>query len=172
MRQVILTDTKGNQTGLSEIMQAHTGEGKLHRAFSVYIFRKQGTEILMQKRSSKKMLFPLLWANTCCSHPFPDEAMMDAAQRRLQEECGLTCDLKVAGTLVYRAEDPEGRGVEHEHVTLLRGDDPVSEPKPDSEEIEEIKWMPVEDLLTDMEEHPKKYAPWFHLGLQKLLLIL
>ncbi len=181
MREVVLTDAKGNRTGLSEIVEAHTGKGKLHKAFSVYIFRNKGTEILIQQRSSEKMLFPLIWANTCCSHPFPEEDVIAAGQRRLNEECGLECALQESGTLVYRAEDPSGNGIEHEHVTLLRGDiddqsacQPESagrrlEPDPDPEEIAEMRWILLEELLTEMENHPDHYAPWFHLGLKQLL---
>jgi isopentenyl-diphosphate delta-isomerase len=170
MREVILTDTQGNPTGLAEILDAHTGEGKLHKAFSVYIFRNNGEEILVQQRSSKKMLFPLIWANTCCSHPFPGEEPLKAGKRRLQEECGMTCDLKEVGTLVYRAKDPNGNGVEHEHVTLLTGtvDEEVCI-SPNPEEIEEIQWMKVADIIEEMNETPEKYAPWFHLGLKQLL---
>lgn len=169
MREVILTDALGNKTGLAEIVEAHMGEGKLHKAFSVYVFRNEGKEILIQKRSSGKMLFPLIWANTCCSHPFPEEGAHEAGTRRLKEECGIECELEEAGTLLYRAEDPEGRGVEHEHVTLLVGNmEGDAQLKPDPEEIAEIKWISVDAVLSDMEKDPDAYAPWFRLGLTQL----
>jgi isopentenyl-diphosphate delta-isomerase len=172
MREVVLTDTQGNETGLAEIVDAHTGEGKLHRAFSIYVFRNDRKEVLIQQRSADKMLFPLIWANTCCSHPFPGEAMLEAGKRRLQEECGIECALEEAGSLVYRAEDPNGRGVEHEHVTLLTGNLDEDAPLlPNPEEIAEIKWMNTEKVLSEMKEHPETYAPWFHLGLTQLLAV-
>ena len=40
----------------------------LHRAFSVLLFDPAG-KLLLQQRSKSKLTFPLLWANTCCSHP-------------------------------------------------------------------------------------------------------
>ena len=170
MRNVVLTDRQGKETGHADIVDAHTGERKLPTAFSVYVFRNNGKEILMQKRSSKKMLFPLLWANTCCSHPLPGEGILEAGKRRLREECGIECSLREAGTLVYRAEDPGGRGVEHEHVTLFRGDvDGNQDTKPDPDEIAETKWTPVEKVLADMKRNPDAYAPWFTLGLRQLL---
>ena len=42
--------------------------GPPHRAFSVFLFDEQW-RLLLQKRCSDKILFPLHWANTCCSHP-------------------------------------------------------------------------------------------------------
>ncbi|PIR51197.1 isopentenyl-diphosphate delta-isomerase [Candidatus Peregrinibacteria bacterium CG10_big_fil_rev_8_21_14_0_10_49_24] len=170
MREVILTDSQGNDIGLAEIIDAHTGEGKLHKAFSVYIFGTNGNEILIQQRSGKKMLFPLVWANTCCSHPFPGEGAQEAGMRRLQEECGLSCTLEEAGTLIYKAQDPNGNGVEHEHVTLLKGYmDSQTVPNPHPDEIEDIRWINVDDVLREMADTPEKYAPWFHLGLKQLL---
>lgn len=43
-------------------------KGLLHRAFSCFIFDDMG-KLLLQKRAKEKITFPLLWTNTCCSHP-------------------------------------------------------------------------------------------------------
>lgn len=168
---VILTDESGQKTGTMEIVAAHTAPGHLHKAFSIYVFRNGGREILVQKRSAKKMLWPLILANTCCSHPREDESPLEAGARRLSEECGFTCPLAESGSFVYRAEDP-GRGVEHEHVTMLISDldddqKPILNPNPD--EIAAMKWILVEELKREMAKHPEHYAPWFHLGLKKTL---
>ncbi len=169
-RTVTLTDAQGNALGLADIIDAHTGEGKLHRAFSVYVFRKDRQEILIQKRSSKKMLWPGIWANTCCSHPFENEGSSEAGQRRLREELGFEAPLKEEGTLVYRALDPFGKGVEHEHVTLLVSDAGENiEVVPNPDEVAEYAWRNVEELQNEMAEHPDHFAPWFHLGLTQLL---
>jgi isopentenyl-diphosphate delta-isomerase len=115
------------------------------------------------------MLWPLLWANTCCSHPREGETIPEAATRRLQEELGFTCPLQEHSTYVYRAEDP-GRGVEHEHVTIVIGEaDKDVAPHPDPAEIAEWKWVPVAGLRTDMERHPEDFAPWFPIGLHTIL---
>jgi isopentenyl-diphosphate Delta-isomerase len=168
-RTVILVDEENRPIGIEELMTAHSGEGKLHRAFSTYVFRSFGKEILMQKRSGKKMLWPGFWANTCCSHPMENESPEDAGKRRLQEELGFTCDLRTVCSYVYRAEDPQGRGVEHEHVTVLLGlvDDTVK-PMPNAEEVEEIEWMPVTVLRKEMRLDPQKFAPWFHIGMNAI----
>ena len=116
------------------------------------------------------MLWPHIWANTACSHPFENESPIEAGTRRLKQEMGITCSLKEAGDLVYRAEDPEGRGVEHEHVTLLVGDvDETIEVYSDVDEVEEWEWVDVEELQRNMKENPDLYAPWFHLGLPIVL---
>jgi isopentenyl-diphosphate Delta-isomerase len=170
MREVVLTDDLGNATGTTDIQDAHTGAGRLHLAFSVYIFRDERKELLMQQRTTEKF-FGLLWANTCCSHPNPDEPILAAGKRRLKEECGIEdLDLKKEGSLVYKAHDPEEKGVEHEFDVLLTADihgDIALQPNPI--EIADMRWEKVETIVQEMKENPKKYAPWFLLGLKKLV---
>jgi isopentenyl-diphosphate delta-isomerase len=91
MEQVILVDELDNEIGTKEKMQAHK-EALLHRAFSVFIFNKKG-ELLLQRRALNKYHSPGLWTNTCCSHPRPNEILMNAVKRRLVEEMGFDCDL-------------------------------------------------------------------------------
>lgn len=168
-KSVILCANNGKPIGTANILGAHT-KGLLHLAFSAYLFRKDRKEILIQKRSRKKMLWPDVWANTCCSHPQSDTDLIKFAEKRLQEEFGFTHPLKEAGAFIYRSEDPAGRGIEHEYDILLIGDATEEiHPDPDPNEIAEWKWIAVDALQKDMQEHPESYAPWFHEGLKKVL---
>ena len=118
------------------------------------------------------MLWPIIWANTCCSHHVDDETPSDAGMRRLKEEMGFTCMLTEGSSFVYREEDPSHNGVEHEHVTILIGDvGDVEDVRvvPDPDEVAEYEWVNIEALLLGMKKDPHEYAPWFHLGLQKIL---
>ena len=72
----------------------------LHRAFSLFVFNSKN-ELMLQQRSESKITFPLVWTNTCCSHPLykPDEMEGDpadgaigvrrAAQRKAEQELGI-----------------------------------------------------------------------------------
>ncbi len=169
-RTVIATDESGNDLGDIGLLAAHTGTGMLHKAFSVYVFSENGKELLIQKRSDKKMLWPLIWANTCCSHPHREETSEKAGQRRLQEELGFTVSLSEGLSFVYRALDPSGKGVEHEYDTILTAKmakNIVVQPNPD--EVAEWKWIDLQSLQADMQEKKDLYAPWFHLGLPKAI---
>jgi isopentenyl-diphosphate delta-isomerase len=168
METVILTDEAGRPLGLADRLEAHTGRGQLHRAFSVYVFAPGRQDILIQRRSAGKLLWPLIWANTCCSHPRQGETALQAGTRRCQEEMGFACPLTEGPAFVYRAEDPGGRGVEHEHVTLLVGEarpDVVANPA----EVAEWRWVCVAELRQEMAHAPDQFAPWFHRGLEILL---
>jgi isopentenyl-diphosphate delta-isomerase len=162
MRAVVVCDREGNPVGTADVLEVHQGAGVLHKAFSVFVFRKAGTELLLQQRSVYKKLFPLRWANTCCSHPAPaDESLADAARRRLHEELGFSVDLKEAGAFVYRAQDPESGWTEHEHDTVLIGhaNDALTL-RPDPAEIADWRWTSVDDLQRDLRDHADIYAPW------------
>ena len=52
--KVILVDVNDNQIGLMPKLEAHE-KGVLHRAFSVFIFNKNG-DLMLQKRSLSKYL--------------------------------------------------------------------------------------------------------------------
>ncbi len=169
-KTVILVDDQGNTIGTADILEAHTGSGKLHKAFSIFIFHESEPTILIQRRAQGKMLWPGIWANTCCSHPQQDETALQAGTRRLQEEMGFTCPLSEYDSFVYRAEDPSGRGVEHEHDTILvgkMGDGTIINANP--EEVMEWKWMDIDELMSDMLKNPDTYAPWFHIAMKRFM---
>lgn len=162
MSLVILTNQKGKSIGTADRSIAHRGDGQLHLAFSIFIFKKN--DVLLQKRASHK-LFGNLWTNTCCSHPQPSEITTVAAHRRLQEEFGFACDLKECGSFIYKAEDKNG--IEYEYDTVLVGEISDHTPlTPDTNEITEWKWMKIKELQKDLEKNPQHYTPWLKKALQ------
>jgi isopentenyl-diphosphate delta-isomerase len=166
-REVILCDESGRPQGACDLLAAHSGAGRLHLAFSVYLFSPDRRALLIQRRSAAKMLWPLVWANTCCSHPRAGENALDAGRRRLREEMGIDAELTRGPAFVYRAEDPAGRGVEHEYDVILLGTF-AGDPVPNPDEVAAWRWVDVEQLRTEMRERPEGYAPWLHLGLKRL----
>jgi isopentenyl-diphosphate delta-isomerase len=163
-RQVVLCDAAGRPTGTADVSEAHSGDGQLHLAFSVYVFSPNGRAVLLQQRSRHKRLWPLAWANTCCSHPRPGEPATEAGRRRLQEEMGIACELTPGPAFVYRALDPAGRGLEHEYDQILIGTF-TGDPTPDPAEVASWEWVELDSLRADLESRPDRYAPWLHAGL-------
>ena len=84
--ELMALDKKDREIGTEIKLKAHE-EGKLHRAFSIFVFNSDG-KLLLQKRSSKKYHSGGLWTNTCCSHPKPKETIIPSAHIRLKEEMG------------------------------------------------------------------------------------
>jgi|YelNatPaOPRAMG01_1025707.scaffolds.fasta_scaffold12729_2 isopentenyl-diphosphate delta-isomerase len=162
---VIIVDENDNEVGVKEKMEAHK-EGRLHRAFSIFIFNSKG-ELLIQKRSRSKYHSGGLWSNTCCSHPKPGESIGDAAHRRLREEMGFDCDLKEVFHFIYRANlNNELTEYELDHVFIGRYDGEVN---PNPSEVEDWKWVNINDLKKDMEQNPNKYTVWFKIALDRVI---
>lgn len=160
-RAVVVCDEEGTPVRTGTLLEVHRGEGVLHKAFSVFVFRNGGAEILIQQRSHGKALFPSRWANTCCSHPFPDDELLAAAARRLREELGFSVALREAGAFVYRAKDPDGEFSEYEHDTVVVGSTRSAiSVQPDPTEIADWRWVSIAALQRDLRQHAEQYAPW------------
>ncbi len=169
MKHVLLCDKDGKTLGTMDVLKAHEKKGKLHKAFSIFIFKKDTNELLIQQRNKGKKLFSLLWANTCCSHPQEGEDIAESGKKRLKEELGFSCDLETKDSFVYQAEDPNGNGAEHEYDTILVGeiDDSIAI-QPNAEEIADWRWISAEELCTELDEKSETFAPWFPIALSIL----
>nr|WP_315244018.1 isopentenyl-diphosphate Delta-isomerase [uncultured Flavobacterium sp.] len=154
---VILVNTKDEQIGLMPKLEAHE-KAVLHRAFSVFILNNKN-EIMLQQRAHQKYHSPLLWTNTCCSHQREGESNLEAGSRRLFEEMGFRTELKELFHFIYKAPFDNGL-TEHEldHVMIGYYND---SPAINLEEVEDWKWMMIEDVKDDIEKHPEIYTVWF-----------
>jgi hypothetical protein len=98
--ECILVDESDAITGHASKRDAHRftpaqPAGRLHRAFSVFLFDARG-RLLLQQRAACKITFPGVWTNTCCSHPLygqdpPGERWAEgsgASERRARRRAG------------------------------------------------------------------------------------
>ncbi len=154
---VILVNQFDEQIGTMPKMEAHR-KAVLHRAFSVFIMNSKG-ETMLQQRAAEKYHSPLLWTNTCCSHQRVGETNIEAGKRRLQEEMGFNTELKELFSFIYKAPFDNGL-TEHEldHVMMGHYEE---EPKINTEEVANWKWMRPEAIKEDISEAPENYTAWF-----------
>ncbi|MGQ0703491.1 MAG: isopentenyl-diphosphate Delta-isomerase [Gemmatimonadales bacterium] len=162
--QVILVDQADTPLGSADRFLVHQ-DGLLHRAFSVFAFGEPG--LLLQQRASDKYHSPGLWSNACCGHPRPGEATEQAAERRLREEMGISCDLRDVTQLVYRLEVGGGL-VEHELDHVLVGCT-AALPRPDPTEVAQWHWTVPRDLHEELLNRPERYTAWLPLVWNALL---
>ena len=196
----ILVDSSDNRIGSETKLKCHYGDGLLHRAFSVLLFKGGGQYLLVQKRSAEKITFPSVWANTCCSHPLdiPGEnedavsGVINAAKRKLHQELGIPrqqldlIDFEHIGRFQYECRWDEN-WVENEvdHVIVAQlpeelQDDLHVEPNPN--EISETRWLHISEVWDMVSgEEPihsdtdiwkdEVVAPWFKLLWKEFLLL-
>ena len=199
--ECIVVDQDDEVVGGASKQEAHvfskkTPRGILHRAFSVFLFNKEG-KLLLQQRAADKITFPNVWTNTCCSHPLhgytPSEldkssdvvkgkvnGVKAAAIRKLEHELGIPVDsidpdqFKFLTRLHYWAADvvthgPKSPWGEHEidYILFVQADVKV---KPNPEEVGGVKYVSLVELKKMMD--PKSgllWSPWFRIIAEQFL---
>lgn len=168
--RVTLVNEHDEVIGEMDKIQAHRGKGKLHRAVSVYLFWKNkqsgSVELLVQQRSTKKIVAALQWANTACGNVWPGESYEDCAKRRLSVELGIDAQaiqLQPIEKFQYQVQCNEEFS-EHEMDQVFAswhsGD--VS---PNVDEVAATDWVLWEDLKNSERrtELNKDWAPWLEI---------
>jgi len=154
---VILVNKNDKKIGLMPKMEAHK-KGALHRAFSVFIFNNRN-ELMIQKRNINKYHSPGLWTNTCCSHQKDGESNISAGKRRLLEEMGFCVELNEVGSFIYNVGVDNGL-IEHELDYILVGKY-NGNVKINSDEVDNWKWMSLDNIKDDIRTRSKNYTEWF-----------
>ena len=159
-------------------IDCHRGKGIRHRAFSVLIFDSED-RLLMQQRSSEKITFPGIWANSCCSHPLdienengdPVEGVIHASKRKMLQELGIPLEVSSnwefnhIGRFEYSCRWDDD-WIEHEidHVLIVRASPNLSINR---NEIKDTKWLNHREIIEMLEgENEWKdaiVAPWFRM---------
>lgn len=167
MEKIVIVDKDDNFVMEESREKCHKGDGILHRAFSAFIFNEKN-ELLLQKRSNLKPLWPLYWSNTCCSHPRKDESYEEAAKRRIKEEMGIKCMPKFLFKFQYSAKYNK-EWSENEVCAVLISKCKDIKINIDPKEVDDFKFVNIEELKKDIQENPDKYTPWFKLEIGRVL---
>ena len=162
---LILVDDSDNILGYKSKAECHDGQGILHRAFSVFIFN-QNNELLLQQRAKDKRLWPLIWSNSCCSHPREGESYEFATQRRLHEELGIKTNLHYLYKFKYHAHY-KNIGSEFELCSVYIGKT-ADTPQTNDTEIASWKFVTQKQMNKDLAANPDIYSPWFKMEWQEI----
>jgi len=169
-QDVIAVDADDNEEGLVNRLEAHTGDGIRHRAFTSLVFDGDG-RILLAQRAPNKRLWATHWDGTVASHPRDGQSQTAATRERLAEELGIDPDqyddLRLTDRFEYKRYF-ENAGVEHEVCAVLKLtlDDTTLDPNP--EEVAGLMWVPYERMY----EHPEQYrqlrlCPWYEIAMRR-----
>ncbi|RYU93147.1 isopentenyl-diphosphate Delta-isomerase [Emticicia agri] len=155
--EIILVNESDEEVGSGEKLWVHQ-QGLLHRAFSVLIFNDDN-ELLIHQRALDKYHSGGLWTNTCCGHPNVNEAIKTAAERRLGEEMGFTCDLDFLYKFHYKtAFENQLTENEIDHVFTGTYND-FFEVNP--AEVIAYRWVRVADIIEEIANNPESFTFWF-----------
>ncbi|VDL70538.1 unnamed protein product [Nippostrongylus brasiliensis] len=153
--QCIAVDESDNIIGgVSKGDAHHVDSMGLHRAFSLFAFTPD-RKLILQKRSAEKITFPLLWANTCCSHPLFMETELDgapgsvrAAVRKIEHELGAVMGDSAWG--------------EHElDYAVVTRDLSLDRLRPNPSEVCDVRAVEEQELSEWVAAEPSSFSPWF-----------
>ena len=124
-----------------------------HRAVHIFIFNGLG-ELFLQKRSRWKDRHPRLWDSSAAGHVDAGEEYDAAANRELQEELGISAELKRVAKL--GATEQTGQ----EFIWLYQGrhEGPFRLP---AAEIEHGEFFPTDIVSAWLKARPADFAPGF-----------
>lgn len=162
---LILVDSNDSAIGHATKEHCHSRDGILHRAFSIFVFNSKN-ELLIQKRSAEKPLWPLYWSNSVCSHPREGEDYGEAVSRRLLDEVGLHLPVQFLFKFQYQANYKQ-LGAENELCSVFTG---KSDELPiiNNSEIADWRYVSFDKLQNDIDARPEKYTPWFQTELKRI----
>ncbi|EGC36659.1 isopentenyl-diphosphate D-isomerase [Dictyostelium purpureum] len=163
-------------------LMVNINQGLLHRAFSIFLFNKEG-KLLLQQRALEKITFPGYWTNTVCSHPLwiPETELKEenaygvrcAAKRKLNHELGVPLnevdieDFTFMTKIHYKSEskeDPKWGEHEIDHILIAQKDHVTINAEPN--EVMDYKYVSKEELQQMFEDEDNgkiKLTPWFRL---------
>jgi len=162
---LILVNSKDEAIGEMLKADCHQDGGKLHRAFSLFIFNSSN-QLLVHQRANSKPLWGGFWTNSCCSHPRVGEAMEEAIARRSEEELGFTTDMRFIYKFEYTAHFKD-IGTEHELCSVFIGEYD-GELSINSEEISDYRWLSTAEVDQLLADDHRATTPWFAMEWQQL----
>jgi isopentenyl-diphosphate delta-isomerase len=170
LQDVIAVDESDEPQGLVNRLEAHTGDGIRHRAFTSLVFDGDGN-ILLAQRAADKRLWDTHWDGTVASHPVEGQTQKEATRQRLEEELGIGPDqydeVRLTDRFEYRRYY-ERSGIEHEVCAVLKVTLEDTSLDRNPEEVDGIMWAPYEDLYENPEYYRQlRLCPWFEIAIRR-----
>ncbi len=137
--------------------------GLWHRAVHVWLYN-QKNEILLQLRAKEKKIFPDVWDVAVAGHISAGEDPITTVLRETEEEIGLTIDpkqlsfFKIFKThIIYKAINNN----EFLYTYFLPFNGKLADLKLQKEEVQDINFFPLQQLIQGAAKTPDKFAGKF-----------
>lgn len=158
--QLIEVDEHNNIKGAITRREAHNTKGVYYRTIYILVKNSKG-EVLIQKRSPTKDLYPNCWDLSVGGHVNFGSTYIDTAIRELKEEMNLDAspeDLTLTGEVLVQL--PSSGEFFNVFEYNLKDNDKV---KASEEEVSSIQWLTVNAIKKSMEN---KTMLWYERPLQ------
>ena len=146
--------------------EAHE-KGLWHRSSHIWVYN-DNSEILLQLRSSNKIIFPNRWDVSSAGHIGAGELPLESAIRELQEEIGIIpTDKDIQFYKISKQSSQYGKLLDNEfhYVYFFKFNGDISNLVLQKEEVEDIKFYHTDFLKNELNKNPESFVPhgkyWF-----------
>lgn len=149
-----IVDERDQVIGAAPRREVHA-KGLLHRAVHVLVSNASG-QVLLQRRSPRKDMYPNQWAASASGHVDRGEDYDTAVVREIGEEIGVR--VTAVPARLCRIDACEETGREFVWVYGCRHDGPITA---NADEISEVVWRSPAEIDRWTAERPGDFAPSF-----------
>ena len=150
----VLTE-KGQYTGNIETReQCHT-QGLWHKAVVVFIINSK-KQVLLQRRSPNKKMWPNMWDITAGGHVLAGEFGFQAIIREAKEELGLDLnknDITFIGSSISTNIKGDIINNHFNEYYIAQKDIDETELKLQEEEVSEVKWIDKDEIIEKIKDN-------------------
>jgi 16S rRNA (adenine1518-N6/adenine1519-N6)-dimethyltransferase len=147
-----VVDENDRIVGSASRHHVHT-QRLIHRAVHVFVFNEAG-ELFLQKRSRWKDVCPLKWDSSAAGHVNSGHDYPETASRELEEELGITAEVK------FNAKISPCEETGHEFVALFEAGHQGPFQLPPAE-VERGEWFTLSQIEEWTSRRPADFAPGF-----------
>lgn len=150
-----ILDENGNYTGRIESRKMCHKSGLYHKAVAVWIINSKG-QVLLQKRSSNKRMWPNTWDVTAGGHVLAGEFGFESIIRETKEELGLDInkeDITFIGAVISTNIKGDIVNKHFNEFYIINKDIDETKLKLQEEEVSEVKWMDKDEIIERVKDN-------------------
>ena len=166
MENFDVLNSDGEFTGKVATREECHKNGLWHRAVYGFIFNKNG-DVLLQRRSKTKKMWPDLWDVTAGGHVLAGEFGYEALIREIKEELGIDVQEDEIRYLVGSTSTNIEKNIINNHFNecyIVTKSIDESEIKLQKEEVSDIKWFTKQEIIDRIDNNfegiTTKTGPW------------
>lgn len=144
----LLTET-GEYIGKTEKREVCHEKGLWHKAVSLFIINSKN-QVLLQKRSANKKMWPNTWDITVGGHVLSGEFGFEAVIREAYEELGVELcenDITFIGSVVSSNKNSNREDNHFNEYYIANKDVDEKKLKLQEQEVSDIKWVDKEEII-------------------------
>ncbi len=150
-----LVNEKDEVIGQASREECHTDKSLFHRGVFIIVLNNKN-EILIQKRSKDKDLYPSLLDFSVGEHLKSGENYEQAARRGLKEELNIEAEkLTYVGKILFRQRDE----TEFDAIYFTKSNKEIDEIEFQKEEIESLKFMTIDQIREILKNNEELFVP-------------